>query len=218
MAQLQDSFMLDDSELEGAQPDSIGEASDTETANKVSSTAAVAHSSEVLAIDKASAVDVAMSDDKLDELKSTAEVQLSSTARIAAPAGQPDANCIMERLAATSACGLAHPAAAATLRQRQDGLNNSLVRLVRTLLPSELAGSKLDAVDQPAPFAKPKPKPKKRTLTQQLTDKVGNKENASAASNSQPSSGGCGSSSTGKQGCERNKAQRLADQSSTATA
>ena len=36
----------------------------------------------------------------------------------------------IDRMAATSACGLAHPAAAAPLTQRQDGLNNSLVRLV----------------------------------------------------------------------------------------
>ena len=85
------------------------------------------------------------------------------------------------------------------------------------------------------------PKSKKRTFTQQLADKVGNKENASAASNSKPAQlplqvaleaaakpapakrqprqqrcmeyKACLNRATGKQGCERNKTKRLAEQS-----
>ncbi|KAL3131168.1 hypothetical protein ABBQ38_000472 [Trebouxia sp. C0009 RCD-2024] len=152
----------------------------------------------------------------------------------------------MERLTADSACGLTYPAA--TLTQRQDGLSNSLVRLAsfvenplaKRAKPAQTAESQADAVDQPAPFAKPEPKSKKRTFAQQLADKVGNKENTSAASNSQPAQlplqvaveaaakpapakrqprqqrcmecKACLNRATGKQGCERNQAKRLAEQ------
>ena len=99
----------------------------------------------------------------------------------------------VDRMAATSACSLDHPAAAAPLTQRQDGLNISLVRLVsfarilaRRAKPTNAADSISDAANQPAPRVKPKPKSKKRTLTQELADRVGNKENASSASNSRP--------------------------------
>lgn len=58
--------MLDDAEVEKAQPDSTGKTADTEIADKVDSAAAVADSSEVLAISKEPA-EVAMSDDKLED-------------------------------------------------------------------------------------------------------------------------------------------------------
>ena len=119
MAQLQDSFMLDDTELEGAQADRACEAANTETADKVGSTAAVADSSDVLAIDKEPAVHVAMSDNKLDELyqglKSTSAAQPELRYQLVSQL--QIARGIMERLAATSACGLAHPTAAPTMRQ-----------------------------------------------------------------------------------------------------
>lgn len=245
MAQLQDDFMLDDAELQTAQPNCISEASGAETADIVVSDRAAG-----LAINQEPAVNVAMSDDKLDQLYQKAK---------ASSAAQPElrhqlvshihtAQGVMERLTATSACGLAHPAVALT--QRQDGLNNSLVRLVsfvenplaKRAKPAQTAASASDAVDQPTPFAKPKPRSRKRTLTEELAGRVGNKENASAASNSQPvqvaaqaaakapsakrkprlqrcmECKACLNRAVGKQGCERNKAVRLAEQSSSVPA
>ena len=191
MTQLKDNFMLNDAEVEEAQPDSTGEAADTETADKVDSTAAVADISEVLAIKEPA--EVAMSDDKLEELfqglKSDTAAQPAMRHQLVSYMRM--ARGTVDRMAATSACGLNHPAAAAPLTQRQAGLNNSLVRLVsfvenplaRHAKPAKAAGSISDAADQPAPFVKPQTKSKKRILTQELADRVGNKENASSASN-----------------------------------
>ena len=261
MTQLKDNFTLDDAEVEKAQPDSTGKTADTETADKVDSAAAVADSSEVLAISKEPA-EVAMSDDKLEEffqgLKSDTDAQPAMRHQLVS---YMLARGCVDRMAATSACGLDHPAAAAPLTQRQDGLNNSLVRLVsfvenplaRRAKPAKAADCISDAADQPAPFVKPKPKSKKHTLTQELADRVGNKENDSSASNSQPAQvvadaathcqpvqvavdaaakpvpakrwlprcmecKACLTRLTGKQACEKNKAQRLAEQSSTIAA
>ncbi len=85
----------------------------------------------MLVVIKEPGVNVAMSGNKLDVLyqklkSSTAAApelrhQLVSQLHIAAG--------IVERLQSTSACGLSHPAAA-TLTEGQDGVNNSLVRLV----------------------------------------------------------------------------------------
>ena len=120
--------------------------------------------------------------------------------------------------------------------------------LARCAKRAKAADSISYAADQPAPFVEPKPKSKKRTLTQELADRVGNKENASSASNLQPAQvvadaatqpvqvavdaaakavpvkrrlprclecKACLNRATGKQACEKNKAQRLAEQSST---
>ena len=54
MAQLRDSFMLSDTEVEEAQPDSTGNAAEAETADKADSTAAVAKSSIVVVSVRAS--------------------------------------------------------------------------------------------------------------------------------------------------------------------
>ncbi|KAL3130609.1 hypothetical protein ABBQ38_008003 [Trebouxia sp. C0009 RCD-2024] len=244
MAQLKDNFMLDDTEpAEAAQPDSTSTAADTKPAGKV-----VNDSSEAPAINAEPDVNAAISDDKLDELyqmlKSSSAAQPELRHQLATHMRL--AKGVMERLTADSACSLTYPAA--TLTQRQDGLNNSLVRLAsfvenplaKRAKPAQAAESQADAVDQLAPFAKPKPKSKKRTFAQQLADKVGNKENTSAASNSQPAQlplqvaveaaakpapakrqprqqrcmecKACLNRATGKQGCERNKAKRLAEQ------
>ena len=132
------------------------------------------NSSDALVVIKGPDINAAMSNDKLDELyqklkSSTAAApklrhHLISQLHIAAG--------IVERLRSTSTCGLAH-LAAATLTQRQDGLNNSLVRLVsfvenplgKRRKSAPAASSKADAIDAPAPFAKPQPKSNKRTLT-----------------------------------------------------
>ena len=257
MTQLKDNFMLDDTEVEEAQ---LGETADTETADKADSTAAVADSSEAPAISKEPA-EVAMSDDQLEEffhrLKSATAAQPAMRNQLVSYMRMAEGT--IDSMAAASACGLAHPAAAAPLTQRQDGLNNSLVRLVsfvenplaRRSKPAKAADSALDAAGQPAQFAKPKPKSKKRTLTQELADRVGNKENSSSCSNSQPAQmaadavaqpvqvgvdaaakpvpakhrlprcmecKACLNRATGKQACEKNKAQRLAEQSSTVAA
>ncbi|KAL3158253.1 hypothetical protein ABBQ38_010504 [Trebouxia sp. C0009 RCD-2024] len=159
MAQLKDSFMLDDAEpAEAAQPDSTGTAAETEPAGKV-----VNDSSEAPAINAEPDVNAAMSDDKLDEL-----YQMLKSSSAAQPELRHQlvthmrlAKGVMERLTADSACGLTYPAA--TLTQRQDGLNNSLVRLAsfvenplaKRAKPAQAAESQADAVDQPAPFAKP---------------------------------------------------------------
>ncbi len=136
-----------------------------------------------------------MSDDKLDELYEKLKSSIAATkeSRHQLVSQLHIAAGVVERLQSTSACGLAHPAAA-TLTQRQDGLNNSLVRLVSFVenpvgkrgKPAQSASSKADAVDAPAPFAKPQPKSKKRTFTQQLADKAGDKENTSASGNTPP--------------------------------
>ena len=149
--------------------DSAGEAADTETADKVDSTAAVDDSSEVLAISKEPA-EVAMSDGKLEVffqgIKSDTAAQpammhqLISYMKMARGTG--------DRMATTSAGGLDHPVAAAPLTQRQDGLSNSLVRLVsfvqnplaRRAKPAQAVDSISNAADQPAPFVRPKPKTK----------------------------------------------------------
>ena len=148
MAQLQDDFMLDDAELQTAQPNCTSEASGAETADIVVSNRAAG-----FAISQEPAVNVAMSDDKLDQLYQKAK---------ATSAAQPE---LQHQLVSHihTAQGLAHPAVALT--QRQDGLNNSLVRLVsfvenplaKRAKPAQTAASASDAVDQPAPFAKPKP-------------------------------------------------------------
>ena len=141
----------------------------------------------------------------------------------------------------------------APLTQRQDGLNNSLATLV-SFVENPLARRAKPAADKipnaaDQPFAKPKPKSKKRTLTQELADRVGNKENASSASNLPPAQvadaaaqsvrvaldaaakpipakhrlprctecKACLNRATGKQACEKNVAQRLAEQSSIAS-
>ena len=159
--------MLDDTEVEEARSDNSGKAAHTETADKADSTAAAADSSEALAISQEPA-EVAVSDDKLEEffhrLKSTTAAQPARRHRLVSYMRMAEGT--IDSMAAASACGLAHPAAAAPLTQRQDGLNNSLVRLVsfvenplaRRSKPAKAAGSASDAAGQPAPRAKPKPK------------------------------------------------------------
>ena len=147
-------FMLADDE-----PAQTDKASD---AAHMVSAAAAANSSYALLVIREPDVNVAMSNHKRDELHQ--KVKNSSSTRTAASFGQPVhiAAGIVESLSSTSACGLAHPAAA-TLTQRQDGLNNSLVRLVslvenpfgKRAKPRQTADSKADAVDALAPFAKP---------------------------------------------------------------
>ena len=120
--------------------------------------------------------------------------------------------------------------------------------LARRSKPAKAANSALDAASQPAQFAKPIPKSKKRTLTQELANRV---ENSYSCCNSQPAQvaadaiaqpvqvgvdaaakpilakrqlprcmecKACLNRATGKQACEKNKAQRLAKQSSTVAA
>ena len=93
----------------------------SQAADIVDSTAAVADCSEVLAIRKAPAV----SDDKLEELfqglKSDTAAQPAMWHQLVSCMRM--ARGTVDRMAATSACGLNHPAAAAPLTQRQDGLS-----------------------------------------------------------------------------------------------
>lgn len=162
--QLKEVFMPADDE-----PAELDNASDT--ADMVSA-AAASNSSDALVVTKEPDVNVATSDDKLDELyqklkSSTAaapELRHHLVSQLHVAVG------IVERLQSTSACGLAHPAAA-TLTQKQEGLNNSLVRLVSFVenpvgkrgKPAQAASSKADSVDAPAHFATTQPKSKSRT-------------------------------------------------------
>ena len=128
MEQLKEGFMWADDDLADDEPAELDSACDT--ADMVSA-AAASNGSDALVVTKEPDVNVAMSDDKLVELhqklkSSTAaapELRHHLVSQLHIAAG------IVERLQSTSACGLAHPAAA-SLTQRQDGLNNSLVRLV----------------------------------------------------------------------------------------
>ncbi|KAL0030210.1 hypothetical protein WJX77_003014 [Trebouxia sp. C0004] len=236
MEQLKDGFMLADDD-----PAELNSTSDT--ADMVSA-AADSNSSDAPAVTKEPGVNVAMSDNKLDQL-----YQKLKSITAAAPELRHHlvnrlhvAARIVERLQSTSVCGLAHPAAA-TSTQRHNVLNNSLVRLVSFVenpvgkrgKAAQAASGKAAAVDAPAPFAKPQPKSKKRTFTQQLADKAGDKENTSASGNTQPvqmiaaaaaaeaaakpapakrqtraarcvECKACINRAIGKQGCERNKA------------
>ena len=101
-----------------------------------------------------------------------------------------------QRLQASNDCGTAHPAA--KLTQRQDGLGNSIVRMVSFVESSApkrpkgtgaAAAKGTDAADKAVPFPKPKPRSKKRTLAQTLADKVKDKENVSVVSTSVCTSG-----------------------------
>ena len=109
MPQLKDDFMLDDTEEAEAQSDSTGKAAETETADKADSTAAVADSSDALAIGKTPA-EVAMPDDKLEEffhrLKSTTAAQPAMQHQVVSYMRMAEET--IESRAATSACGLAH--------------------------------------------------------------------------------------------------------------
>ncbi|KAL3150070.1 hypothetical protein ABBQ38_013416 [Trebouxia sp. C0009 RCD-2024] len=229
MAQLKVNFMLDDAEpAEAAQPDSTGTAADTEPAGKV-----VNDSSEAPAINAEPDANAAMSDDKLDELyqmlKSSSAAQPELRHQLVTHMRQ----CLRLDIPSSHT----HEEARNSLVRLASFVENPLAKRAK---PAQTAESQADAVDQPAPSAKPKPKSKKRTFAQQLADKVGNKENTSAASNSQPAQlplqvaveaaakpapakrqprqqrcmgcKACLNRATGKQGCERNKAKRLAEQ------